>query len=199
MNYLAHLHIAHRAGSNLLGNLLGDFVRGNPDEAYGQAIANGIRLHRRVDMFTDTHATSKQLKQLFPESLKRYAPIALDMFWDHCLARQWSDFHAESLDDFVRQCSDKIKHQQQDTALPDGYLRLVDKLWAQQWLQSYREFDNTCYALERIAQRRPKLAPLAECNHCLAEHYPLLTAHFSAFYQLVMEDALTFNRSLEKN
>jgi acyl carrier protein phosphodiesterase len=83
--------------------------------------------------------------------------------------------------------------------LPDGYLRLVDKLWAQQWLQSYREFDNTCYALERIAQRRPKLAPLAECNHCLAEHYPLLTAHFSAFYQLVMEDALTFNRSLEKN
>jgi acyl carrier protein phosphodiesterase len=30
MNFLAHLHLAHLADSSLSGNLLADFVRGNP-------------------------------------------------------------------------------------------------------------------------------------------------------------------------
>ena len=30
MNFLAHLHLAHLADSSLPGNLMADFVRGNP-------------------------------------------------------------------------------------------------------------------------------------------------------------------------
>jgi acyl carrier protein phosphodiesterase len=32
MNFLAHLHLAHLADSSLPGNLLADFVRGNPQD-----------------------------------------------------------------------------------------------------------------------------------------------------------------------
>ncbi|MGU0043849.1 ACP phosphodiesterase [Escherichia coli] len=34
MNFLAHLHLAHLAESSLSGNLLADFVRGNPEEVF---------------------------------------------------------------------------------------------------------------------------------------------------------------------
>ncbi len=46
MNYLAHLHIAEQSDSNLLGNLLGDFVKGDPSKRYGVDVVQGIRLHR---------------------------------------------------------------------------------------------------------------------------------------------------------
>ncbi|NQF18717.1 ACP phosphodiesterase, partial [Enterobacter hormaechei] len=42
MNFLAHLHLAHLADSSLSGNLLADFVRGNPAEAYSPEVVDGI-------------------------------------------------------------------------------------------------------------------------------------------------------------
>lgn len=88
MNYLAHLHIADHCQSSLLGNLLGDFVKGDPDSQYGAPIASGIRLHRLVDAYTDSHPVMQHAKQCFSSDTRRFAPIALDMFWDHCLASQ---------------------------------------------------------------------------------------------------------------
>lgn len=53
MNFLAHLHLAHLADSSLSGNLLADFVRGNPTDAYSAEVVDGIFMHRRIDVLTD--------------------------------------------------------------------------------------------------------------------------------------------------
>ncbi len=58
MNYLAHLHLADVANSDMLGNLLGDFAKGDPSKQYSQEIVQGIRLHRAIDKFVDTHGIS---------------------------------------------------------------------------------------------------------------------------------------------
>ncbi|WP_424719193.1 ACP phosphodiesterase, partial [Klebsiella quasipneumoniae] len=42
MNFLAHLHLAHLADSSLPGNLLADFVRGNPAADYQPEVVAGI-------------------------------------------------------------------------------------------------------------------------------------------------------------
>ncbi|EYU17222.1 ACP phosphodiesterase, partial [Photorhabdus aegyptia] len=47
MNFLAHLHLATLADSSLLGNLMADFVRGNPEGQYSADVVAGIRMHRR--------------------------------------------------------------------------------------------------------------------------------------------------------
>ena len=52
MNFLAHLHIAQHCNSNLAGNLLGDFVKGDPNKHYSDSLSDGIRLHRFVDSYT---------------------------------------------------------------------------------------------------------------------------------------------------
>jgi len=71
MNFLAHLHIAQHCKSNLAGNLLGDFVKGDPNKHYSTSLANGIRLHRFVDSYTDLHDVSRSAKSLF--SVHSYA------------------------------------------------------------------------------------------------------------------------------
>ncbi len=101
MNFLAHLHIADHCNSHFMGNLLGDFVKGDPSKLYDSDITNGIKLHRFVDRITDHHPIVEECKPHFKGVARRFAPIALDMFWDHCLAKHWNDFHQESLDDFV--------------------------------------------------------------------------------------------------
>lgn len=108
MNFLAHLHIADHCNSHFMGNLLGDFVKGDPSKLYDSDITNGIKLHRFVDRITDHHPIVEECKPHFKGVARRFAPIALDMFWDHCLAKHWNDFHQESLDDFVEFAFQKV-------------------------------------------------------------------------------------------
>ena len=51
MNYLAHLMLAGDQPESVIGAMLGDFVRGRQAEQYSA----GIRLHVRIDSFTDSH------------------------------------------------------------------------------------------------------------------------------------------------
>lgn len=65
MNFLAHLHLAQRAQSSLLGNLMVDFIRDDQAGLYSPDIVAGIRLHHQVDKYTYQHPIVINAKQLF--------------------------------------------------------------------------------------------------------------------------------------
>jgi acyl carrier protein phosphodiesterase len=65
MNFLAHLHLAHLADSSLSGNLLADFVRGNPETHYSPDVVEGIFMHRRIDVMTDNLPQVREAKEWF--------------------------------------------------------------------------------------------------------------------------------------
>lgn len=180
MNYLAHLHIADHCGSDLVGNLLGDFVKGNPDDLFPSEVVKGIKLHRWVDSNTDSHPIVLSLKRFFPENLKRFAPIAFDMFWDHALATHWDEYHHLSLTQFINQS--EYECSQCELILPEKYERVTKAMWEGEWLFSYQNFDNIAYALERMSMRRPKLSPLAQCSEIMEQEYDTFIAAFSQFY-----------------
>ena len=100
MNFLAHLHIAEHCESSALGNLLGDFVKGNPDNQFSSEIVQGIKLHRFVDSYTDSHELVREARLMFQGKQRRFSGIALDMFWDHCLAANWHHYHQMALSKF---------------------------------------------------------------------------------------------------
>lgn len=93
MNFLAHLHLAHLADSSLPGNLLADFVRGNPQADYPADIVDGIFMHRRIDVMTDNLPEVKAARDWFRPQTRRVAPITLDVMWDHFLSHHWRVFH----------------------------------------------------------------------------------------------------------
>ena len=53
MNHLAHCFLSFGDEDILLGNFLGDFVKGHDWEKYPRGIQRGILLHRAIDSFTD--------------------------------------------------------------------------------------------------------------------------------------------------
>ncbi|HCT24230.1 MAG TPA: DUF479 domain-containing protein, partial [Chitinophagaceae bacterium] len=86
MNYLAHAYLSFGKPELLIGNMISDFVKGKKQYDYPAAIQRGIRLHRAIDTFTDTHNSTKIIKQLFKSAVGPYAPAFADVVYDYYLA-----------------------------------------------------------------------------------------------------------------
>ncbi|WP_047044572.1 ACP phosphodiesterase [Vibrio mexicanus] len=188
MNFLAHLHIANHCDSDLQGNLLGDFVKGDPSKQYEERLVKGIKLHRFVDSYTDTHAVMKETKSLFPKGVRRFSPIAMDMFWDHCLAANWERYHDESLRSFC-DFAEAQARQHSEFPLPSRYLNLMSIMWDQRWLESYQHLDNIEYALIRMSSRSPRMSELKNCFEHIENNYHQLLERFELLYPDVLAAA----------
>lgn len=188
MNYLAHLHIAEHTNTSFLGNFLGDFVKGNPDGLYNPEVVKGIRLHRFVDSYTDAHPLIKSIKPLFSKELRRFSPISLDMFWDHCLAKHWSNFHDNPLHQFSDHAQVTIAKETQvlSQPLPERFEKISQLVWQGRWFEHYGEINNIEFALQRIASRSPRMTPLADTFITLVDHYEQLTDTFFELYPDVL-------------
>ncbi|MBJ7221853.1 MULTISPECIES: acyl carrier protein phosphodiesterase [unclassified Brenneria] len=185
MNFLAHLHLATLADSSLLGNLMADFVRGNPQDSYADDIVAGIRLHRRVDVLTDSLSEVKQARQYFSDDYRRVAPITLDVLWDHFLARHWRQLEpGMSLSLFVRQAQSCITPHLAQT--PERFQHLNHYLWPERWLERYAELPFIADVLHRMSVRRPKLAALSGSFSDIERHYPQFETLFWQFYPRMM-------------
>ncbi|WP_301153943.1 ACP phosphodiesterase [Metapseudomonas otitidis] len=179
MNYLAHLHLGGPAPHQLLGSLYGDFVKGPLDGRWPQAIEAGIRLHRRIDLFTDTHPLVRDARALFPAARRRVSGILLDLFFDHCLARDWADYAEVPLPAFTGQVYRVLADQ---AALPGALARIAPRMAEQDWLGSYREFDTLAAVVGGMSRRLSRPELLAGGFDELAERYQPLSDHFRRFY-----------------
>lgn len=95
MNYLAHIFLSNNIASVQVGNFIGDFVKGSQMNKYPDRIRQGIRLHREIDSFTDSHQIVRDTVAFLRPSFGRYSAIVADMYFDYFLA---IDFHIYSPD-----------------------------------------------------------------------------------------------------
>lgn len=188
MNYLAHLHLASLAESSLLGNLLADFVRGNPAGEYAPEVVAGIMMHRRVDVLTDSLPQVKACRDYFTDEHRRVAPITLDVVWDHFLARHWQRLEPSlSLQGFTQQARNQIAPHLPMT--PPRFQNLNGYLWPERWLERYAELPFIGNVLAGMASRRPRLAALAGSFDDVERNYHQLEIQFWQFYPLMMQQA----------
>ncbi len=102
MNFLAHLALSGNVPEVMIGNFIGDFVKGKSYEQYTPLIQDGILLHRAIDSFTDRHLATKHCSQLVKDGYGRYSGVIVDVFFDHFLAANWSILYPDkSLKAFV--------------------------------------------------------------------------------------------------
>ncbi|WP_349571766.1 ACP phosphodiesterase [Azotobacter salinestris] len=186
MNYLAHLHLGGPQPADLLGSLYGDFVRGPLQGRWPADIEAAIRLHRRIDAFTDSHPIVCQARMRFPAARRRYAGILLDVFFDHCLARSWADYAQEPLPLFTARVYALLAGEAQ---LPGRLAELAPRMAQQDWLGSYRDFT----VLERVLQGMQRRLSRSEgLDGALAELerlYEPLSNDFHALYPQLQDFA----------
>lgn len=151
MNFLAHLWLAERSNTSFAGAILGDIVRGSDLSAYPDDIAAGIRLHRRVDVLTDSHPRIVALRARYPQGVRRYAGILFDLVCDHALALDWQQYDSEPLPDFCLRSATAVAQAGEWFTLAGA--RVPDAENFSQLLLSYAEPQGIDRAIRRTAQR----------------------------------------------
>jgi len=179
MNYLAHLYLSPPEEDAWLGSLLGDFVKGAIGERYAPPVAAAIRLHRRLDSFTDAHAAVQRSKSRVSRARRRYAGIMIDMFYDHFLARSWHEFHDEPLAAFAGRVYALLERRHAE--LPEAMRCVAQRMAARDWLASYARAETIHGALDRIGTRLRRANRLAGGGEELLADYEGFEADFRVF------------------
>ncbi|WNL41150.1 ACP phosphodiesterase [Halomonas sp. PAMB 3264] len=182
MNFLAHALLARRGSDGfLLGNVIADGVKGSDLAPWPSSVAAGIRHHRRVDAFVDSHARVKGVKASAPAGQRRFAGIALDVLWDHFLARELigtAEFEA-----LVARLYTLLERE----GAPNRLAAMMPALIEQDWLHRYADFDFTCRAIAGLGQRLSGPNRLAELTPWLDHQYGWLEAQFEPLWADCLE------------
>jgi len=189
MNYLAHLYLADRAGADLAGAVLGDFVRGPDMTRFAPAVAHSIRLHRRIDTLTDQHPLVLGAMSRFEAGPRRYAPIILDVLWDYVLATDWPRYSGESYAAF---CSRGARAVAASGSLFE-WPRRPTRSGFTALLRGYATEGGIDFALRRIAARLKKPEPMIVASQGWQAHVPALQQDLP----LLLHDLETAARAFE--
>lgn len=185
MNFLAHCLIPEQALSDthpdlIAGGFIGDFLKGPVPDDLPPALADGVRLHRRIDAYSNQHPGIRASCQRFDPALRRFAPIFVDVVADHLLARHWPRFHPQPLEAFTAEVYRAI--QPHVGRLPEQGQRFFDYMSEHDVLAAYRNNAAMERALLSITRRlsRPVSNTLLLAD--VGARLPELEADFLAYF-----------------
>ena len=184
MNYLAHLYLAKDSAELMIGSILGDFVKGSIKDQYPNEINLGIKLHRKIDSYTDSHPMTRVSRKLYSPSRRRFAGIIVDLCYDHFLYRHWSNFAGPDRDSFILRAYDILKSHQ--AMLPKRLQAIIPFMIRDDWLGSYGDLDGVEKALGRLSQRLTNGDRLPGAIDEIKFHYRKLETNFLTFFPELM-------------
>jgi acyl carrier protein phosphodiesterase len=191
MNFLAHLYLSGNNDKIMVGNFMGDFVKGRSAlEQFEPEIIRGIELHRAIDEFTDSHAVVFASKDRLRPKYRHYSGVIVDVFYDHFLARNWSDYHDELLPDFADRAYGVI--QSFDAILPSEVKFMMPCMMKGNWWVNYAQTEGIHRALSGMARRTPYESKMDEAVEDLEQHYDEFKAEFKNFFPQLKSFCLDF-------
>lgn len=178
MNYLFHLFLSGDDPEILVGNFMGDFVKGPLGNSYPPRLRQGIELHRRIDSFARDQVHFNHSRLRLGTQFGLYRGILVDLYYDHFLAQSWSQWSQEPLDDYLGRI--RLVVEGQRFLLPERLQGILPIIF-EEMLPSYLEPAGIGRALERMSRRVKRANPLAGGGAELIRHYEGLREDFLGF------------------
>lgn len=180
MNFLAHLYLSKRADDLMIGNFIGDAVKGNNFNNYSEGIAHGIIMHRSIDSYTDAHPVVHQSKMRLVPRYKKYAGVLVDVFYDHFLASNWNQYHQTPLLEFA----DKVYKLMQDNIqiLPAKSREMLPYMIKYNWLFNYSKIEGIKRTLTGMANRTNFISNMEYATEELEYFYDDFQKEFEMFF-----------------
>ena len=185
MNYLAHIYLSGESDEIKVGNFIGDYVKGNRHQEYPDLVAYGIRLHRSIDSFTDSHTDVREFINLLKPGYGRYAGIIADVFFDHFLAANWNEYSVYTLRQFAKHAHAVfLSH---FLILPFRVKQFLPFLIQNKRLESYARQENLFQVLEIMSRYTSLPANSEWAMSMLQQEYAQFEALFRSFFAEITE------------
>ena len=160
-------------------NLFGDFVKGKDLSMYPEIVQEGITLHRNIDSYIDHHPVILELLHVLYKPLPKVAGIAVDLYFDHILAKRWNEYHTQSLDKFVNEFySAPIEDRKY---FNDQYLFMIDKMKEKNWLYQYQFKHGLFKACNGVSNRISFPNALNTAHSVFDDYEKQITEAFEAY------------------
>ncbi|NJL12460.1 MAG: DUF479 domain-containing protein [Microscillaceae bacterium] len=180
MNLLAHSFLSGSSAKILIGNFIADFIRGNQYTHLEEEIVRGIYLHRKIDQFTDAHPVVRQSTLRLRPDYGKYAPVLVDVFYDHFLAVHFELFSDTSLEAHAQHTYQVLLDNQ--FILPEIVQNFLPRMVAQNWLARYGEWEGLQNSLQGLNHRARFANHLDQSILSLKADYEAYDQDFLAFF-----------------
>ena len=185
MNFLAHTYLSGCNEEIIVGNFMGDYVKGRNYVQFPEQVKKGILIHRDIDTFTDAHLITRRSKQMVATRYSKYAGIIIDIFYDHFLASLWDDYSTLPLSEFVNRTYDLLKRNYQ--VLPDAIKNWFPTFLENNWMMAYTTVDGIELVLERMSANTSLPNHAAYAVEVLSDQYAVFRNDFLQFFPQMIE------------
>jgi acyl carrier protein phosphodiesterase len=181
MNFLAHIYLSGDNDLIKIGNFMADGIRGKHFETYPLEIQKGIILHRFIDTYTDAHLVFRKSTKRLHEKYHHYAGVIVDVFYDHFLAKNWSNYSDESLIDFTDNFYQSLRDNYD--FLSERTKGMLPYMIEYNWLVSYQTVDGIHRILTQMDGRTKNESKMRLASNELKEYYTDFEQEFNAFFE----------------
>ena len=195
MNYLAHLFLSGSNPAIIVGNFIGDSVRGSQLDHFSEGIQKGIQLHRAIDTFTDQHPLVHEAKSFFVPVFDKYSGVLIDIFFDHVLAKNFSNYSLLSLNDYSQKILRVLSENKKD--LPEAALGFYKYMVANDVPQCYANLKGIQMVLGGMTYRIKNRFNLVDAIEIFNANAIYIEELFTTYFPLLQKFSIEFRNDEE--
>jgi acyl carrier protein phosphodiesterase len=181
MNFLAHIYLSGDNKMIAIGNFVADAIRGNKYKLLPPELQVGVKLHRHIDTFTDSHPIVRQSTKRLHKNYSHYSGVIVDILYDHFLAKNWTSYSEVPLEDYVGNFYDTLNDH--FNILPERFQKLMPFMIADNWLLSYAEIEGIQRVLNGMNRRTKNKSGMHMATYELKEFYSEFENEFTLFFE----------------
>ncbi|HTF81835.1 MAG TPA: ACP phosphodiesterase [Cytophagales bacterium] len=185
LNFLAHILLSDHSPEVMIGNFIADFIKGNHYQHLPEGVIKGIKLHRAIDDFTDTHDIVKKDIKIFQPYHSRYAGIVVDIIYDHILLKNWSLYSELDSEGFIDEFYEIIERN--IDIIPEELVEVFPRMKAHNWLINYGNSEGLSRTFEAMTRRIHNRVDLNNAVHVMKENYEEIEKDFNLFFPQLIE------------
>ena len=181
MNFLAHIYLSGDNDLIKIGNFMADGIRGKHYEYLPTEVQKGIVLHRAIDTYTDAHPIFRQSTKRLHHRYHHYAGVIVDIFYDHFLAKNWSNYSNEKLEDYVKRFYDSLETHRD--ILTEKTVHLKPYMIEHNWLVNYQYKNSIARILTQMDHRTKNVSQMQYAIEELEQYYEEFEGEFTTFFE----------------
>ena len=185
LNFLAHIYLSGDSREILIGNFIGDYIKGKKITGYPAEVKRGIMLHRYIDSFTDFHTNTRLSKKIIAEKYGLYSGIVVDIFYDHFLSANWDRYSDIPFREYIHDRYRKLESG--FSIFPAGVKSWFPYFIKSNWLETYTSFNGLNMVFKRMSHRTSLPDHGEYAVNQLQQNYDLLKENFIEFFAEMRE------------
>jgi len=161
--------------------MIADFIKNNERENFPPEIQEGIRLHRAIDTFTDSHPAVSEAKKIFSPLVRLYSGAFVDVAFDYFVAHLYTD------EDLKKHSAKTYKILwENEKWLPENYKKMLVRMEQDDWLSHYRTDQTIKFSIQNVLNKAKYLEKDLSVFDIFLNNKKELKIYFDQFFPDVL-------------